>query len=266
MALECNAAGSPTSAATTLLPMRESEQADTTLAQATASCTLSVLLPIYNERATLLTLLERIRAVPVEKEILIVDDASTDGTRALLRSEVEGKYPEVRVFYQTHNQGKGAALRAAIPHATGAYCIVQDGDLEYDPQDYLTILRAFQEQNADVVYGSRFLRGWPKMRPANKLINILLAWMVRIFFRTPMTDEATCYKAFRTDVLSSLPLTCRRFEFCPEVTAKVIRRGHRIVEVPIRYEARSMAQGKKIRWTDGLAAIWTLLKFRFARF
>jgi hypothetical protein len=143
---------------------------------------------------------------------------------------------------------------------------VQDGDLEYDPQDYVTIMRAFNEHDVAVIYGSRFLRGWPKMRPANKLINKLLAWMVRFFFRTPMTDEATCYKAFRTSVLQSIPLTCRRFEFCPEVTAKVIRRGHRIVEVPIHYEARSMAEGKKIRWHDGPAAIWTLLKFRFVRF
>jgi dolichol-phosphate mannosyltransferase len=228
--------------------------------------TLTVLMPIYNERHTLQGLLDRIRAVPVSKEIVIVDDASTDGTRDYLRTQVEGKYPDVRVFYHARNQGKGMAIRTAIPHATGDYCIVQDGDLEYHPEDYLPILRAFREQQADVVYGSRFQHGWPKMRPANRLINILLAWMVRFFFRMPMTDEATCYKAFRTDVLQSIPLTCRRFEFCPEITAKVIRRGHRIVEVTIRYEARSMAEGKKIRWTDGPIAIWTLLKFRFARF
>ncbi len=250
----------------TLVPEQPAGQDATRAPERVVAGTLSVLLPVYNENATLLSLLARIRAVPVAKEILIVDDASTDGTRELLKTQVEGRFPDVRVFYHDWNQGKGAAIRTAIPHATGDYAIIQDGDLEYDPQDYLTILRAFQQSGVTVVYGSRFTRGWPPMRLPNKIVNILLAGMVRTLFRMPMTDEATCYKAFRTDVLRSIPLTCRRFEFCPEVTAKVIRRGHRIVEVPIRYEARSLAQGKKIRWTDGVAAIWTLLKFRFARF
>lgn len=227
---------------------------------------LSVLMPVYNERNTLLPLLERIRAVPLDKEILIVDDASTDGTRELLCGEVEGKFPDVKVLYHPHNQGKGAAIRTAIPCARGEYCIVQDGDLEYWPEDYIPILQAFRAEKADVVYGSRFLNGWPPMRLPNRIVNKLLALMVRVMFRTTMTDEATCYKAFRTEALQSLPLTCRRFEFCPEVTAKAIRRGYRIVEVPIRYEARTMAEGKKIRWTDGVEAIWTLFKWRFARF
>lgn len=227
---------------------------------------LSVLLPVMNERHTLLPLIERVRAVPIPKEILIVDDGSTDGTRELLRSKVEGKMPDVRVFYHERNLGKGAAIRTALPYARGTFCIVQDGDLEYDPQDYLPILEAFKDPTVAAVYGSRFLRGMPPMRFANRCINRLLAWMVRFFFRTPLTDEATCYKAFRTEVLRAIPLTCQRFEFCPEVTAKLIRRQHRIVEVPIRYQARSIAQGKKIRWTDGVIAIWTLIKYRFARF
>lgn len=228
---------------------------------------LSVLMPVYNEAQTLPVLLERVLAVPVCKEVLIVDDASTDGTREYLQTHVEGHHPGVRVFYHTQNQGKGAAIRTAIPYASGRYAIVQDGDLEYDPQDYVAILQRFeQEEGIAAVYGSRFLRGWPKMRLPNRVINMLLAWMVRIFYRTPLTDEATCYKAFRTEVLQSIPLQCRRFEFCPEVTAKLIRRGHRIAEVPIRYAARSMAEGKKIRWTDGIVAIWTLLKYRIVRF
>jgi len=227
---------------------------------------LSVLMPVYDERNTLMPLLERIRAVPIEKEILIVDDGSTDGTRELLCAEVEGKFPDVRVFYHPQNRGKGAAIRTAIPCARGEFCIVQDGDLEYWPEDYIPILQAFEAGNVDAVYGSRFLNGWPPMRLPNRIVNRLLASMVCVFFGTHMTDEATCYKAFRTEALQSLPLTCRRFEFCPEVTAKAIRRGYRIVEVPIRYEARSMADGKKIRWTDGVAAIWTLLKWRVARF
>lgn len=227
---------------------------------------LTVILPIYNERATLLCLLERVRESPVEKEILLVDDASTDGTRDILRTQVEGKYPDVRVLYHERNIGKGAAIRTALPHARGDFVIIQDGDLEYDPNDYVPILQAFKDPDVDAVYGSRFMNGWPKMRIANRLVNRLLAGMVRTLFRTPLTDEATCYKAFRTRVIQSIPLTCRRFEFCPEVTAKLIRRGCRIVEVPIRYEARGMAEGKKIRWTDGVAAIWTLLKYRVVGF
>ena len=227
---------------------------------------LSVLMPIYNEQATLLSLLERIQSVPVTKEILIVDDCSTDGTRELLRTKIEGHYSNVHVFYHERNQGKGAAIRTAIPHARGEFSIIQDGDMEYHPEDYIPILCAFKEAHVSVVYGSRFMNGWPKMRLPNRVVNVLLAWMVRFFFRTPMTDEATCYKAFRTEVLQNIPLTCMRFEFCPEITAKVIRRGFKLIEVPIRYEARSMAEGKKIRWTDGVEAIWTLLKYRFARF
>jgi dolichol-phosphate mannosyltransferase len=227
---------------------------------------LSVIVPVFNEKDNLQAILARVRAVEVDKEVLIVDDASTDGTREILKTEIEGKYPDVQVLYHDSNQGKGMCIRTAIERAGGDYTIIQDGDLEYQPEDYLVILEAFKTSGTDVVYGSRFMREWPQMRIANKAVNKLLAWMVRFFFRTPMTDEATCYKAFRTDVLKSIPLTCRRFEFCPEVTAKLIRRGHSIVEVPIQYKARSMAQGKKIRWTDGVAAIWTLLKYRFIKF
>lgn len=227
---------------------------------------LSVIVPLYNERHNLAEILARVRAVDLDKEVLMVDDASTDGTAEMLRAEVDGRVEGVRVFYHARNLGKGSAIRTALPHARGEFTIIQDGDLEYDPADYAAIVEAFGREKVDVVYGSRFLRGRPPMRPANRLVNRLLAWMVRVLFRAPMTDEATCYKAFRTEVIQALPLTCARFEFCPEVTAKLLRRGHRIVEVPIRYEARTVAQGKKIRWTDGVSAIWTLLKFRFARF
>ena len=227
---------------------------------------LTVIVPVFNERGTLLNMLERVRAVPVSKEIIVVDDLSTDGTREILQNKVEGRYPDVRVRYHESNAGKGSCIRTALQFATGRYTIIQDADLEYAPEDFPAILETFERTGADAVYGSRFLQGWPEMRPANKLVNKLLAWMVRVLFRTPLTDEATCYKAFRTDVVRSIPLDCRRFEFCPEVTAKVIRRGYKIVETPIRYQARTMAQGKKIRWTDGVAAIWTLIKYRFKRF
>ena len=203
------------------------------------------------------------REVNICKEILILDDASTDGTRELIKSDVEGKYPDVRVFYHEANQGKGAALRTLIPHAEGEFSIVQDGDLEYDPEDYIPMISAFAQPDVSVVYGSRFMHGMPNMRPANRLVNILLAWMVRSLFHARMTDEATCYKAFRTALLQSIPLACRRFEFCPEVTAKLLLRGNKIVEVPISYSARTLAEGKKIRWTDGVSAIWTLIRYRF---
>jgi len=241
------------------------ETPETDAAPPLAPGTLTVLMPVYNERDTVREVLTRVLAVPVPKEVLIVDDASTDGTREILKTEVEGVYPEVRVLYLERNGGKGAAIRAGIPHVRGDYIIIQDGDLEYDPQDYPALLRPLLEEGAAIVYGTRFLKNSPRMRLPNRIINWLLARMVRLLYGAPLTDEATCYKLFRRQVLQSLPLTCQRFEFCPEVTAKALRRGHRIVEVPIRYEARTIAQGKKIRWTDGLVAIWTLLKYRFWR-
>ncbi|MDE2126846.1 MAG: glycosyltransferase family 2 protein [Armatimonadetes bacterium] len=224
---------------------------------------LSVLLPIYNERESALALIERVCAVPLHLELIIVDDGSNDGTTDLLRNTVEGRRENVRVYYHTENRGKGAAIRTAIPHARSPITIIQDGDMEYWPEDFPAIINAFAVTGSSVVYGSRFLNGWPRMALANRLINRLLPWMVRVLYGARITDEATCYKAFRTALLQTIPLRCRRFEFCPEVTARVLRRGFSIVETPIRYEARSVAQGKKIRWTDGVQAIWTLVRWRF---
>ena len=225
--------------------------------------TLTVLLPVFNEINTLPELLSRIQSVAIDKEIMIVDDLSTDGTREFLKSEAIASQSNIRVLYHDRNRGKGAALRTAIPFATGEFCIVQDGDLEYFPEDYLTILQALKAGEQEVVYGSRFMGEQPKMRPMNRVVNWLLPAMVRALYGFSLTDEATCYKAFKTKLLQSIPLTCERFEFCPEVTAKLLKKGHKIVEVPIRYQARTMAAGKKIRWTDGVEAIWTLIKFRF---
>ena len=249
------------SVATMIDPPAERHEATSKMAVAT----LSVLMPVYNERATLPGLLERIAASPVDKEILLVDDCSTDGTREWIRKNVDGVMPGVRVFYHAGNLGKGAAIRTAIPHAEGDYSLIQDGDLEYDPADYPALVGLLQTSGAEAVYGSRFLNGYPAMKPANRLVNLLLAGMVRILYRTRMTDEATCYKAFKTKFLQSIPLQCKRFEFCPEVTAKTIRMGGRILEAPISYTARSFADGKKIRWTDGVSAIWSLIKWRFAK-
>ena len=226
---------------------------------------LTVLMPVYNERATLGELLRRVLAVPLAKEVLIVDDASSDGTRELLRAEIEGHFPEVRVLYRERNAGKGAAIRSGLPLARGEYVVIQDGDLEYDPRDFAALLAPALAADAPVVYGTRFSGAWPAMRLPNRAINLILVWLVRLLYGARLTDEATCYKLFRRPLLQSLPLTCRRFEFCPEVTAKVLRSGHAIVEVPIRYVSRSPAEGKKIRWTDGFVAIWTLVRWRFWR-
>lgn len=224
---------------------------------------VSIIIPAYNEADTIVQAIERVRAVPLQKEILVVDDGSTDATPQLLAEQ-----SDLVVLRHERNLGKGMAIRTAIAHATGDIIIIQDADLEYDPMDIPRVIAPIAEGKADVVYGSRFLTARrPKgMRLPNYLINRLLAAMVRWLYWHPLTDEATCYKAFRADLLKSVPLTCRRFEFCPEVTAKVIRRGVRIMEVPIHYEARTSLQGKKIRWWDGAEAIWTLIKWRFKRF
>lgn len=232
--------------------------------RATAPYLLSVAVPAYNERETLRTILQAIRAVPLPLEILIVDDGSTDGTREILRDEIEGRYPDVRVFYHERNQGKGAAILTAIAHATGDFLIVQDADLEYDPSEYTRLMPLLVDGTADVVYGSRFRGSVQNMKFPNLVANKLLTWGTNILFPgAGVTDEATCYKVFRTSVLKSLPLRAKRFDFCPEVTAKVLKRGIRIHEVPIHYKARTVSEGKKIHWTDGLHAIWTLFKYRW---
>ncbi len=231
---------------------------------APADFCLSVAIPVYNESATVLELLERVRAVPVPMEILLVEDGSTDGTVELLRSQVEGRYPNVRVIYHERNRGKGAAIITAIAHATGDFLIVQDADLEYDPQEYCALLPPLLEGRAQVVYGSRFRGSVANMRPANRLANGVLTAAANLLFPgARLTDEATCYKMFRLSLLRTLNLRARRFDFCPEVTAKVLKRGIRIVEVPIHYTARTAAQGKKIVWTDGVDALAALIKYRF---
>jgi dolichol-phosphate mannosyltransferase len=225
---------------------------------------LSVAIPVYNEAATVLELLHRVLAVDVPLEILIVEDGSTDGTAELLRTEVEGRYPDVRVIYHEGNRGKGAAIVTAIAHATGDFLIVQDADLEYDPQAYRELLPALVENRADVVYGSRFLGSIQDMKFANLLANRILTIAANLLFPgARLTDEATCYKMFRLSLLKSLGLRSRRFDFCPEVTAKVLKRGIKIVEVPVHYRARTAAQGKKIHWTDGVDALRALIKYRF---
>jgi dolichol-phosphate mannosyltransferase len=234
-----------------------------------AALTLSVLIPAYQEEATigrLVTLVRQIdlSALGVQTQIVVVDDGSTDGT-ALAAARAAGGHPRFKLIRHRDNRGKGRAIRTALRHATGQYCIIQDADLEYSVEDYPALVRAMLG-GAEVVYGSRFLdRRWPQgMRLANLVCNRLLTWTANALYRLSLTDEATCFKMFRTRLLRELRLECERFEFCTEVTAKLGRCGLSIVEVPVRYCARSVSTGKKIRWTDAIAAFASLIQWRFA--
>ena len=228
--------------------------------------TLSVLIPVYNEVNTLLELIDRVRDVEINKEIILVDDGSTDGTRELMREQIDGQFPDVKIFYHAQNQGKGAAIRTAIAQATGDYLIVQDADLEYDPREYYTLLEPILDGRADVVYGSRFLGGgahrvhffWHRM--GNGLLTLLSNMLTNL----NLTDMEVCYKVFKREVLQSITLRCNKFDFEPEVTAKVARKHYRIYEVPISYSGRDYDEGKKIGWRDGVQAIWTIIKYRFS--
>ncbi len=223
--------------------------------------TLSVVIPAFNERDTIGEALRRVHALRtagVSVEIVVVDDASTDGTRELLEAE-----RDIVLLRHAVNQGKGMAIRTALARVTGRVVAIQDADLEYDPFDLLRLMEPILNAEARVVYGSRFLAGRPAMAWPNYLCNRLLAWTTNLLFGARLTDEATCYKVFDTALLRSIPLVCRRFEFCPEVTTKVLRRGERILELPISYHPRTYDSGKKIRWWDGVEALWTLVKYRF---
>ncbi len=221
---------------------------------------VSVIVPVLNEEGTILQLLERLRQAPFRKEIIVVDDGSTDRTAEILATQ-----PDIVLVRHETNRGKGAAIRTGLNYVSGDIVIIQDADLEYDPAEIPKVIEPIVCGETPVAYGSRFMRGLPKDMPfPNKVANIILAWSVRLLFGYPLTDEATCYKAFRADLLRSLNLRCERFEFCPEVTAKVLRRGIKIREVELtNYRPRTKREGKKIRWTDGLEAIQTLIRYRF---
>ena len=219
-------------------------------------------MPVYNEVDTVSAILEQVRAVPIEKEIIIVDDGSTDGTRDILRQEMERE--DTRVLFHPENQGKGAAVRTGIAEAIGDIILIQDADLEYDPRDYPALLAPIEEGRAKVVYGSRFLGGPRKaMLFWHAVGNKLLTFVTNILYDSILSDMETCYKVFVADLLKSLPLRARRFELEPELTAKVLKRGHRIYEVPISYTGREFDEGKKVTWRDGFIALWTLVKYRF---
>ena len=228
---------------------------------------LSILIPAFQEEATIEEILRRVAAVDTEslgfdKEIIVCDDGSSDRTFAFAERFSAGK-PAVRVVRHPENQGKGAAIRTALGAARGDYVLIQDADLEYEVSDYPALLREVAA-GADVVYGSRFLTN-PRptgMRTANYVANRILTTTANLLYGLSITDEATCFKVFRTSLLRELDLECTGFEFCPEVTAKLGKRKIKIVEVPIAYTARAIEEGKKVRWTDGVEAMWVLIKNR----
>ncbi|MEN8184248.1 MAG: glycosyltransferase family 2 protein [Myxococcota bacterium] len=226
---------------------------------------ISVVIPAYNEEATVEQLLLRVRQAPFAKEILVVDDASTDGTAKRVRAVAEHA-PEVRLLEHRENRGKGAALRTAFAEVSGDVVIVQDADLEYDPADYPTLLGPIAEGRADVVFGSRFLgspRGHRVLYFWHYLVNRFFTLLSNALNDLNLSDMETCYKAFRREVLDGLQIRSNRFGFEPEFTAKVARRRLRIYEVPISYQGRTYEEGKKITWKDGLKALFAIVWFRF---
>jgi glycosyltransferase involved in cell wall biosynthesis len=222
---------------------------------------ISVIIPVYNERQTIAEVVRRVQEQPFAKEIIIVDDCSKDGTRDLLQQTA---WPDnVRILYHAKNQGKGAAIRTALGAVAKDIIIIQDADLEYNPDDFGVVLKPILDGVADVVYGSRFLGIHRSFMLHHYLGNKMLTLITNVFYNNMLTDMETGYKAFRAPVLKGLRIKSNRFDFEPEITAKVLKRGYRIYEVPIYYAGRDYAEGKKITWRDGFAAMWALLRFRF---
>jgi glycosyltransferase involved in cell wall biosynthesis len=228
---------------------------------------LSILIPVYNEKPTIMSILEQVVAADtlgLEKELIVVDDFSTDGTRDILRQLDASKY-NAKILFHEKNMGKGAALRTGQGAATGDIVLIQDADLEYDPHEYVNLLPPIMQGRADVVYGSRLSGG--KITRAFKFRHLLgnkvLSLLTNILYDSTITDMETCYKVFKADCFKRMTIRSNRFDFEPEITAKVLKQHLRLYELPIAYYGRDYSEGKKITWKDGVIAIWTLLKFRF---
>ena len=221
---------------------------------------LSVIMPVYNERGTIREIVSQVIALPVDKELIIVDDGSTDGTRDVLSSLSSS---DIKILFHDKNKGKGAAIRTGIAEAAGEFTVIQDADLEYDPNDYLSLLEPAFSGEADVVYGSRFRGEYSDFSTLHWWGNKFLTFAANLIYGSRLSDVETCYKLFRTSILRSIKLRAERFDFEPEVTAKLLRKGIRIAEVPISYTGRKFTEGKKITWRDGFSALRTLIKYRF---
>ena len=223
---------------------------------------LSIIIPVFNEEKTLPLILEKLLILPVDKQIIAVDDASTDSSAEILKKYAdEGK---ITFLHHKSNQGKGTAILTGLGRAEGEYTIIQDADLEYDPNDIVKMLETARRNNAEAVFGSRVAnpdsgRSYHRYYWGGRF----LTFLANLLYRAGITDESTCYKMVKTELLKSLNLTCRRFEFCPEVIARLRKRKIKIFEIPINYYPRKIKEGKKIRWYDGAVAIWTLIKYRF---
>jgi len=242
----------------------------------------SIVIPVYNEKGTIEEILRRVQETEMRREVIVVDDCSTDGTRQILESMAarqasgepfapaqDGGDPielrDLRFFFQTPNQGKGAAMRRGFGQATGEIVLVQDADLEYDPRDYPTLLEPIIDGRADVVYGSRFLGGPQRVHYFwHYVANRMLTLLSDIFTNLKLTDMETCYKVFRREVLQGIELKSDRFGFEPEITAKIAKHNWRIYEVPITYAGRTYEEGKKITWKDGFQALWCIIRYRIS--
>lgn len=223
---------------------------------------LSVIVPVYNEKNTIKKILDLILLVPVEKEIIVVDDGSSDGTRTVIQEKFSG-HPEIRIIFHEKNTGKGKAIRTGIAAASGDAVIIQDADLEYDPMDYLKLTEALEKNGVSVVYGSRFLDKTHVTSSWHRFVNFFLTAVTNFLFSSKLTDMETCYKLFRTPLIKGLDLKSDGFEIEVELTAKVLKLGEKIMEVPISYKGRSFHEGKKIGWKDGFNAIFMLVRYRF---
>ena len=241
--------------------MPEAERSD----QETAGVQLSVIIPVYNERRWLPELLARVLAVDVDKQVVVVDDGSTDGTAEWLEAWRRGQPDWVAVIRHPSNRGKAAAVRTGLARATGACVIIQDGDLEYDPNDYRRLLRPFAEGACQVVYGSRFRGSRPRMFFLQRLANVLLTGLTNRLYGASLTDMETCYKLIAREVIAGLGIESNGFDIEPELTAKVLRKGLAIAEVPISYSPRTYAEGKKIGWRALVSSAWTLVRLRFEK-
>lgn len=221
---------------------------------------LSVIIPVFNEEKDIRRVIEAVNKVKIPKEIIVVNDFSSDSSLQELK---KFRLKNLMIINHSKNMGKGAAIRSGIKQAQGEVILIQDADMEYNPEDYYELVKPIQAGVAKVVYGSRFKGKIKGMAFANKLANKILTFAANVLYFINISDEATCYKVFKSDILKKQKLKCNRFDFCPEITAKLSKQGVKIHEVPIHYNGRTKGEGKKIRWSDGFSALWTLVKYRF---